>query len=428
MNEKFLHPKDQIVIIMKRIYDMGMTTLSGGNLSILDEEGNIWITPAGVDKGKLTPKDIVCVKPDGKTEGLHKPSSELAFHQAIYESRRDLRSVVHAHPPTLVAYSISRETPDTRYIAQAHRTCGRIAYAPYALTGSYELGENIAKTFSQGVNIVLLENHGVVCGGKTLLQAYQRMEALDFCARTLVNANRLGQEKLLLNPDFKKYLYRQRILPEFNEERPTPRECQLRKEMVEIVQRSCERQLMNSTQGVVSARLDKNSFLIVPDQVDRFDLTVDEIILIKDHQREKGKLTSRSVDLHETIYKMNPRVGSVITAQSPAAMTYAITSEPFESRTIPESYILLKEVVTVGLAVRYRAPDEIARLLLNKHPVLMVENDCVLTIGKNILEAFDRLEVLEFTAKSLLKAMNLGEINAIDEDRIRELEYKFFKE
>ena len=79
MNINYIHPADQLVMFMQRIYDKGMTTTSGGNLSILDEEGNIWITPAGVDKGTLNRNDIVCVKPDGTTVGMHRPSSELPF-------------------------------------------------------------------------------------------------------------------------------------------------------------------------------------------------------------------------------------------------------------------------------------------------------------------------------------------------------------
>ncbi len=77
MNFEYLHPADQLVMIMHRIYARGMTTTSGGNLSIQDTEGNIWITPAGIDKGTLTRADIICVKPDGACEGIHKPSSEL---------------------------------------------------------------------------------------------------------------------------------------------------------------------------------------------------------------------------------------------------------------------------------------------------------------------------------------------------------------
>ncbi|MBR6921150.1 MAG: class II aldolase/adducin family protein, partial [Clostridia bacterium] len=106
MNIEYMHPADQLVMFMQRIYDKGLTTTSGGNLSIMDRDGNIWITPASVDKGTLTRNDIVCVKPDGEITGNHKPSSELPFHQSVYKMRPDIRAVLHAHPPALVAFSI----------------------------------------------------------------------------------------------------------------------------------------------------------------------------------------------------------------------------------------------------------------------------------------------------------------------------------
>ena len=53
MKFELLHPADRLVLMMNRIYQSGMTTTSGGNLSILDDNGDIWITPTGVDKGTL---------------------------------------------------------------------------------------------------------------------------------------------------------------------------------------------------------------------------------------------------------------------------------------------------------------------------------------------------------------------------------------
>ena len=55
-NFNLMHPADQLVTLMQRIYQYGMTTTSGGNLSILDENGDIWITPTGIDKGSLQEK------------------------------------------------------------------------------------------------------------------------------------------------------------------------------------------------------------------------------------------------------------------------------------------------------------------------------------------------------------------------------------
>lgn len=425
MDFNLLHPREQIVDIMKRIYIGEMTTLSGGNLSVLDEHGDLWITPAGIDKGSLTPGDIVCVKPDGSYARAHRPSSEFPLHRAIYEKRPDLRAVLHAHPPALVAFSISGEIPDTRIIPQANRVCGVIKYAPYALPGSEALGRNIADTFELGVDIVMLENHGLATGGVDLLEAYQRMETLDFCARTLLNARGVGKVQVLSDSQLDKFTSRRSVLPEFEVGYHTSNEREKRQQIVEIVHRACDRHLMISTEGVVSARLAGDRFLITPTGADRRSLEIEDIVLIQAGQREWGKRPSRSVLLHQEIYKMHPEIGSIITAQCPNAAAYAITSVDFDSRTIPESYILLRDVPKVPFDILYGYPREVAETITDRSPVLLIENDCVLTTGEDILKAFDRLEVLEYTSRSLLQLPKLGDLNTINEDRILEIEKKF---
>ena len=94
MNFDTLHPADQLVMLMDRIYSYGMTTTSGGNLSILDDNGDIWITPGGIDKGTLTRADIIQVKPDGTVIGIHKPSSEFPVHERIYRARPDIKGIL----------------------------------------------------------------------------------------------------------------------------------------------------------------------------------------------------------------------------------------------------------------------------------------------------------------------------------------------
>src|SRR5581483_2033043 len=186
MKQNLTHPRDEIMQTMERIYRYRMTTTSGGNLSIRDEDGCIWITPARVDKGSLRRDDIICVQPDGTVVGPHKPSSEFPFHQAIYAARPDLRAVVHAHPVALVAFSICRAVPNTRLFHQARHVCGETGLAPYALPGSAALGQNIAATFAKGFSCVVLENHGVVVGAENLQAAFQRFETLEFTAKTII--------------------------------------------------------------------------------------------------------------------------------------------------------------------------------------------------------------------------------------------------
>ena len=146
-----MHPAEQIALIIGRIYRRKMTTTSGGNLSIMDDNGDMWITPAGIDKGSLTPADIMCVKADGTIVGPHKPSSEYPFHRALYKMRPKMRSVIHAHPPGLVTFSIVHQVPDTSIIPQARGVCGPVGFAPYALPGSELLGDCGRVRYESGV-------------------------------------------------------------------------------------------------------------------------------------------------------------------------------------------------------------------------------------------------------------------------------------
>lgn len=158
MNFDTLHPADQLVMLMERIYSYGMTTTSGGNLSILDDNGDIWITPGGIDKGSLTRNDIIQIKPDGTVIGIHKPSSELPVHERIYRTRPDIKGILHAHPPALVAFSIVRKIPETKIIPNVALVCGTLSIAPYDVPGSQGLSKKIAAEFEKGHNMVMLEN------------------------------------------------------------------------------------------------------------------------------------------------------------------------------------------------------------------------------------------------------------------------------
>ncbi len=426
MSFDLLSPREQLVRVMNRIYYGGMTTLSGGNLSILDDDGSLWITPGGVDKGNLTPEDIVRVHADGTVDGLHKPSSELPFHRAIYAQRPDVRAIVHAHPPALVAFSIAREVPDTRIIPQAWRVCGRVGYASYALPGSEALGKNIAAAFGAGNNVILLENHGTASVGDTLLNAFQRLETLDFCARTQMHAARLGPFTTLDQAQIEMFDHRDNDLPEFVPETHSSRERELREQVVDAVHRAYSRQLMISTEGVVSARVDTDSFLITPTGKDRQSIEHRDIVLVRDGKREQGKRPSRSVMLHTKLYQQHPGIHCIMTAQSPYATAYTISAAPMNTRTIPESYIMLRDAPRIDYGTQFNDHDAVAAMISPQRPVLLIQNDCVMTTGSSVLQAFDRLEVVEFTARSLIDTTDIGDLVPIEQQDIDDLEQKFF--
>ncbi len=416
-----VHPRDEIMHTMDRIYRYRMTTTSGGNLSIRDEAGNIWISPARVDKGNLTRADIVCVRRDGSVEGLHPPSSEFPFHKAIYEARPDIGAIVHAHPAALVAFSICRQTPNTRLFHQAHSVCGQIGFAPYACPGSEQLGSHIADTFRDHCDSVILENHGVVVGGESLAHAFQRFEAFEFAGKTLINARQLGSVRYLDDAQLRQAAERSVDFESFVPATATAEERELRRQLRDFVRRGCRQRLLISTEGSFSARLGADSFLITPTQRDREQLEIEDFVLVDGDRREADKLASRAAKAHQAIYRRHPGVQAIVFAHPVNATAFSVTDSTFDVRTIPESYVFLRDVQRVAYGIQFRDDGQIADFVSETSPGAMLENDGVIVTGKSVLDAFDRLEVLESTAEAIINARAIGDISAMSDAVIDEL-------
>lgn len=423
MKFELLHPADQLVMIMERIYGYGMTTTSGGNLSILDDNGDIWITPSAIDKGCLTRKDIMRVTPDGEIIGPHTPSSEFPFHKLIYTHRPDVKAVLHAHPPALVSFSIARRIPDTALVPNAHLVCGEVGMAKYALPGSQELGDNITAVLDQGIDTVILENHGIVIVGQNLFQAFMRFETLDFCARLQVKAQRIGTPVSLTAEQLALVKKKQHVpMNEFIPEGFSSDEREARRQMCQLIHRAYKQKLFTSTQGTFSRRLSGDSFLITPYMVDRNYLDVADIVRIDRGWREAGKTPSRSVLLHKSIYDAHPEINAVIIAHPPNIMAFGMTHQPFDSRTIPESYVMLRRIPLLPFGANFLEPEKIAQTLSANTPLVMVENDCLIVTGEGLVQTFDRLEVAEFSAKALIAVRDVGPLVPIGDDEIAALE------
>lgn len=424
-NIKLIHPRDQITEVISRIYRRGMTTTSGGNVSIIDEQGDIWVTPSAIDKGSLRASDIICVKKDGTVIGKHKPSSEFPFHKAIYESRPDIKSVIHAHPPALVSFSIVRKIPNTNIISQAKHICGPIGYAKYELPGSEDLGTVIGEEFKKGFKAIIMENHGTVLGGSDLTDAYERFEALEFCASTILYGSQIGKPKYLTDHQIDEFEAQATgVLPEMKATQYPSEEVEKRLEICNIVKRSCEQGLMISSYGTVSMRWKDNDFLITPTNLNRWDIGVDDIVQIKDGHREAGKIPSRATWIHQEIYNRNPKVNSIIMTQSPYLMAFGVTEEPLNVRTIPESWIFLQDINKVKYGDHFKSNNNSA-IVDNCATALIIENDSVLITGDKLLQTFDYLEVAEFSAKSVVLGHSLGEMIPINDDQVEELRKKF---
>ena len=426
MNFDLLHPADQLVMLMERIYQYGMTTTSGGNLSILDDNGDIWITPGSVDKGSLSRKDIIQVKPDGTVIGIHKPSSEFPVHARIYKSRQDIKAILHAHPPALVAFSIVRQIPETRLIPNFVEICGNVSMAIYDVPGSTGLSIKVTNEFEKGNNVVMLENHGVFVGATDLFKAFMAFETLDYCARLQIEAAKLGKIRPINDKYIKISKEKQNVeMDEFVNKSISSEEREARREMCTLIRRAYDQQLFTSTQGTFSQKLSDGSFLITPYHKDRKYMEESDIVRIVGEWKEAGKMPSRSAILHKKIYDKHPEIKSIIIAHAPYVMTFAVTDCEFDSRTIPESYIMLRDVKKIPFGASFMQPDMVADMFDSMTPILIAENDCVIVTGSSLINAFDKLEVMEYSAKAIVSSKALGDIVAITDEEVKDLREAF---
>ncbi|MBP3917962.1 MAG: class II aldolase/adducin family protein [Clostridia bacterium] len=430
MNINYIHPADQLVMFMQRIYDKGLTTTSGGNLSIKDEDGNIWITPASVDKGTLTRGDIVCVKPDGTILGQHRPSSEYPFHAAVYKMRPDLRAVLHAHPPALVSFSIVRQKPNLNLLPSVQKICSDVRIATYAVPGSDTLGENIGRCFADGCDIVLLENHGICIGAVDMFTAFQRFETLNYSAELEILASRLSggisQIKMLPAEAYQVAETRDHLkMDDFIPHSHTSEELAARRDMITLIRRSYKQGLFTATQGTYSVRLSDGSFVITPSGLDRAYIEEDDLVRVKSGMKEVGKTPSRAVNLHAQIYEQHPEIRAVLLAHPVHAMAFAITDTDFDPRTIPESYILLRDIKRLPYDTIYTHITDAAAAFTDACPAVMFENNCVVVTGESLLKAFDRLEVMESTAHSIINSAAIGPIVHISPEEVAEIKEAF---
>lgn len=425
MNFEMLHPADRIVMMMNRIYYHNMTTALGVNISVRDAEGTVWISPGGVDKGNLRREDIMQIKADGSIAGIHRPSAEYPFHLAIYKKRPDIRAVLHAHPPTMIASNLLKLPSGLTLIPRLETRKRHVSEVSYEIPGSSALGDKISMEFSRGANAVILERHGVVLGAPTLFKAFESFEALYVCSRIHRNAKAIGGEvRSIADGDIgQTSAFNVCEMEDFIPLKHSSEELEARRELCEFIARAYKKQFITSSCGSFSCCLSDGSVLITPMSKDRQNLNPEDLVLIANGKKELGKIPDSTLSRHMAIYEHDPRIRSIIEAMPKFGMAFAVTDKDLDLRILPETYIALRNVRKYP----WGADEEtVARDITVKTPVAMIENDCVLATGMSLLKAFDNLEMMENSAKILTDAFIFGETpSGIDAEAFRELERAF---
>ncbi len=178
-----------------RLVKEGLVARTWGNISIRVDETHMLITPSGRTYEDLTPSDIVLVNyHTSKHEGDIKPSSEKELHCEIYRTRKKIHSVIHTHQMNASTVAAAhREVPPilddmTQIIGPSVRV------ADYALPSTNKITKKTVKAL-KGRNAALMANHGAVCVGRDLEEAFVVCQVLEKACKAFIEAEFLGGAK-----------------------------------------------------------------------------------------------------------------------------------------------------------------------------------------------------------------------------------------
>ncbi|MBC7370807.1 MAG: class II aldolase/adducin family protein [Bdellovibrionaceae bacterium] len=183
----------QIVEVARRLHARNMLAAADGNISYRISDAEILITPSGIAKGFMRPEEMAVITLDNKILS-GKPSSERLMHLAIYKKCPEAKAVIHAHPPTAIAWSIARpeltELP-SECLSEVILATGSIPFIPYARPGTLDMGTQLER-FLPKHRAMILSRHGAIAWGPDMDEAYRGMERIEHSALILAKAVQLG--------------------------------------------------------------------------------------------------------------------------------------------------------------------------------------------------------------------------------------------
>jgi L-fuculose-phosphate aldolase len=185
--------RQQIIWVSKELRSKNMLASADGNISYRISDDKILITPSGMPKSFINEEDIAVIDINNKVLS-GKPSSERLMHLEVYKKAPLARSVVHAHPPRSIAWSIA--FPDASELpigamSELILAVGSVPIVKYARPGTPEMGSNL-HPFLPKNRVMILSRHGALSWGETLIESFCGMERLEHSVEILSEAHRLG--------------------------------------------------------------------------------------------------------------------------------------------------------------------------------------------------------------------------------------------
>ncbi len=188
--------RSDLIRFCRLMFERHYLVSSDGNVSVRLANGWL-VTPSGRNKGLISECDLVELD-----EGLkpripsQKPSSEFMMHQVFYEERSDIFAVLHCHPTWATVFACTDWELNDCLMTESVVGLGSVPKAKIAIPSTNGLSEGI-RPFVKGSSAVLLGNHGLVVGGASLEDAFNRLETVEHFARISYLSKMSGHPSLI---------------------------------------------------------------------------------------------------------------------------------------------------------------------------------------------------------------------------------------
>lgn len=184
---------EEMIATGKRLYDRQLIVATEGNFALRIDDYRIMATPSGLCKGLLKSDDLVLINSDGKhLSGKHNVSTEIALHLEVFKQRPDIKACIHAHPPNCIALMLSGRKLDKPLLPESVLLLGKVPTAPYARPSTGLVPDSI-RPYIQKTDCLLLDRHGSLTVGKSLNEAYHKLELMEHTAKCYIAALGVGE-------------------------------------------------------------------------------------------------------------------------------------------------------------------------------------------------------------------------------------------
>lgn len=185
--------KRELLATAKALLRQGLVEGTAGNLSVRLPDGNVAMTPSSLDYEAMQLDDLVVLDLDGNVvEGTRAPTSEKALHLACLRQHADIGAVIHSHALFCTMFAITRKPIPCVIEEFQVYVGGEVPVAEYRLTGSDELGEEVARWVGDR-GAVLMANHGLLTVGRDPADAMKVASLVERTAQIVWGARVMGE-------------------------------------------------------------------------------------------------------------------------------------------------------------------------------------------------------------------------------------------